>query len=78
MRPRDPFQEIACVKERLQPGLWRAELSNGHEVLAYASRAARAVENEICAGTRVVVRLTPFDLSKAKVMGVPVDRSPVE
>lgn len=68
MRQRDPFEEIALVTGRVQAGLWRASLANGHELLAYAGRAVKQMENEICVGSRIVVKFTPFDLSKARVV----------
>lgn len=64
------YEQVACVTGCVGEGLWRARLSNGHEIMAYASRLIRVRQNEICAGKRVVVQLTPFDLSKGKVIGM--------
>jgi translation initiation factor IF-1 len=56
------------VAELLPDGRFRVRLESGHEIVAYT--AGRMKKNRIrtLAGDRVVVEMTPYDLSKGRVI----------
>jgi translation initiation factor IF-1 len=56
------------VAELLPDGRFRVRLESGHEIVAYT--AGRMKKNRIrtLAGDRVIVEMTPYDLSKGRVI----------
>jgi translation initiation factor IF-1 len=63
----DVFAVEGTVRARLQAGLYRVELPNGHSLLVYATRRRRESGLKIEPGDRVTVELSPFDLSKGRL-----------
>jgi translation initiation factor IF-1 len=55
---------IAVHNERVA----RAQLTNGHVLLAYVTRAARGRIGALGAGDRLMIEVSPFDLSKGRVL----------
>ena len=55
------------VTESLPNATFRLELANGHEVLAYASGRMRRHFIRILPGDRVLVELSPYDLTRGRV-----------
>jgi translation initiation factor IF-1 len=51
----------------LQAGLYRVELSNGHQMLVYTTRRRRERGLPMAPGDRVTVLVSPFDLSKGRL-----------
>jgi translation initiation factor IF-1 len=47
--------------------MFRVRLANGHEVLAHASGKIRMHFIRILPGDRVLVELSPYDLSRGRV-----------
>jgi len=47
--------------------MFRVELPNGHQVLAYISGKMRKHYIKILPGDRVLVELSPYDLSRGRV-----------
>jgi translation initiation factor IF-1 len=47
--------------------MFRVELANGHEVLAHISGKMRKHYIKILPGDRVLVELSPYDLSRGRV-----------
>ena len=47
--------------------MFRAELENGHQVLAHISGKMRKHYIRILRGDKVTVQLTPYDLSKGRI-----------
>ncbi len=47
--------------------MFRVELANGHQVLAYISGKMRKHYIKILPGDRVLVELSPYDLSRGRV-----------
>ncbi|MFO7995784.1 MAG: translation initiation factor IF-1 [Dehalococcoidia bacterium] len=47
--------------------LFRVELANGHQVLAHISGKMRKHYIKILPGDRVLVELSPYDLSRGRV-----------
>ena len=55
------------VKEALPNACFKVELANGHEVLAYISGEIRVHYIRILPGDRVLVELSPYDLTRGTV-----------
>ena len=64
----DHIEVEGTVKEVLQGGMFRVTLENGHEVLAYTSGKMRKHFIRIVLGDKVRVALSPYDLSKGRVI----------
>lgn len=64
----DAIRLDAVVVERLSPRLVRAELANGHRVLAHAARRDQERLAQLSAGQRVWLAMTPFDMSVGRVL----------
>jgi translation initiation factor IF-1 len=66
-----PTKEVieleGVVLETLPNALFRVELENGHVVLAHISGKMRMHYIRIIPGDRVVLEMTPYDLSKARI-----------
>lgn len=56
---------IAVLKERL----YRVELANGHQFLAFVTARRAAAGDRYAVGQRVVAELSPLDLSKGRLVG---------
>ncbi len=55
------------VVEALPNAMFRVELSNGHKVLAHISGRIRLHYIKIVPGDKVLVELSPYDLSRGRV-----------
>jgi translation initiation factor IF-1 len=49
-------------------GLFRAELKNGHRILAYGTRRDREKLAVLKPGDRVNLDMSPFDMSKGRIV----------
>lgn len=58
----------AVVKEALPNATFRVELENGHEVLARVSGKMRKFFIRILPGDKVLVELSPYDLTKGRIV----------
>jgi translation initiation factor IF-1 len=56
------------VIETLPNTMFRVELENGHKVTAHISGKMRKHYIRILTGDRVTVQLTPYDLSKGRIV----------
>ena len=56
------------VVENLPNATFRVKLENGHIVLGYISGKMRMHYIRILPGDKVTVQLTPYDLSKARIV----------
>ena len=56
------------VKEVLPNTNFRVELDNGHEVLAHISGKMRMHFIRILPGDKVTVEMSPYDLSKGRIV----------
>ncbi|MGM0413050.1 MAG: translation initiation factor IF-1 [Pseudomonadota bacterium] len=63
----DHIEMEGTVLETLPNTTFRVELENGHIVTAHISGKMRKHYIRITAGDRVVVQLTPYDLSKGRI-----------
>ena len=55
------------VAELLPNAMFRVNLENGHEVLAHTSGKMRKNRIRVLAGDKVMVEMTPYDLTKGRI-----------
>lgn len=68
MSREDQIEMDGTVKEVLQGGMFRITLENGHEIIAYTSGKMRKHFIRIVLGDKVRVALSPYDLTKGRVI----------
>ena len=69
MASKDGAIEIeGTVAEALPNAMFRVELTNGHKVLAHISGKMRKNHIRILSGDRVIVELSPYDLTKGRII----------
>lgn len=56
------------VSETLPNAMFKIELPNGHKVLAHVSGKIRMHFIKILPGDRVLVELSPYDLSRGRII----------
>ena len=62
------IQVEGTVIEPLPNAMFRVELENGHKVLAHISGKMRMHFIRILPGDKVTVELSPYDLSRGRIM----------
>jgi translation initiation factor IF-1 len=67
MPKKNVIEVEGTVKEALPNAVFRVELANGHKVLAHASGKMRLHFIRILPGDRVLVELSPYDLTRGRV-----------
>ena len=68
MAKQEPIQLQGIVTETLPNTTFRVTLDNGHMVMAHISGKMRKHYIRILTGDRVTVELTPYDLSKGRIV----------
>ncbi|MCY3606682.1 MAG: translation initiation factor IF-1 [Gammaproteobacteria bacterium] len=68
MAKQEPIQFQGVVTETLPNTTFRVTLDNGHLVMAHISGKMRKHYIRILTGDRVTVELTPYDLSKGRIV----------
>jgi translation initiation factor IF-1 len=56
------------VVEALPNRTYQVELKNGHRVLAFLTRRERASFAQIAPGDRVMLEMSPYDLSEGRII----------
>jgi len=56
------------VVEALRNGQFRIQLDNGHETLGYTAGKMRRFRIRILPGDRIKVELSPYDLSRGRIV----------
>ena len=56
------------VTELLPNAMFRVKLENEHEILAHTSGRMRKNRIRVLAGDRVTVEMTPYDLTKGRIV----------
>ncbi len=64
MAKRDLIEMEGTVTDSLPNAMFRVDLDNGHNVLAYIAGRLRKNNIKVLLGDRVKVELTPYDLTK--------------
>lgn len=68
MAKEDAIRVSAVVKEALPNAVFRVELENGHKIIAHVSGKMRMNFIRILPGDVVTVELSPYDLSKGRIV----------
>ena len=68
MAKEDVIEMQGEVIETLPNATFRVRLENGHVILGYISGKMRMHYIRILPGDKVTVQLTPYDLSKARIV----------
>lgn len=63
----DAIEMEGTVVEPLPNAMFRVELENGHKVLAHISGKMRMHYIRILPGDKVVVELSPYDLTRGRI-----------
>lgn len=66
-KKKESIEVEGTVTENLPNATFRVELANGHKVLAYISGKLRVHFIRVLPGDRVLVELSPYDLSRGRV-----------
>jgi len=63
----DAIEMEGTVVEALPNAMFRVELDNGHKMLAHISGKMRMHYIRILPGDKVVVELSPYDLTRGRI-----------
>lgn len=63
-----PITMDGVITETLPNAMFRVKLENGHEVLAVISGKMRMNYIKILVGDRVTIEMSPYDLSKGRII----------
>jgi translation initiation factor IF-1 len=74
MAKEDHIQMAGVVTETLPNTMFRVKLENGHLIIAHISGKMRKNYIRILTGDPVMVELTPYDLSKGRIIFRNLDR----
>ncbi len=67
MAKKEKIEVEGTVLEPLPNTMFRVELANGHKVLAHISGKMRMHYIRILRGDRVLVELSPYDLTRGRI-----------
>lgn len=67
MAKEEAIEVEGTVIEPLPNAMFRVELANGHKVLAHVSGKIRMNFIRILPGDKVLVELSPYDLSRGRI-----------
>lgn len=62
------LEVIGTVEELLPSAMFKVKLENGHEILAHLSGKMRLNKIRILPGDKVKIEMTPYDLSKGRII----------
>ena len=68
MAKEEAIQMNGVVKETLPNTIFRVELENGHMITAHISGMMRKNYIRILTGDKVIVDISPYDLSKGRIV----------
>ena len=68
MAKEDTIEMEGTIVETLPNTMFRVELENGHVVIAHISGRMRKNYIRILTGDKVKVEMTPYDLSKGRIV----------
>ena len=68
MAKEDSIEVQGTVLETLPNAMFRVEMENGHKILAHISGKMRMHFIKILPGDRVTVELSPYDLSRGRII----------
>ncbi|MEP0713138.1 MAG: translation initiation factor IF-1 [Algoriphagus sp.] len=62
------IEQDGTIKEALSNAMFKVELENGHQLIAHISGKMRMNYIKILPGDRVKLELSPYDLSKGRIV----------
>ncbi len=68
MAKEEAIKVEGTIQEVLPNAMFRVELENGHQVLAHVSGKMRMHFIRILRGDKVILELSPYDLSKGRIV----------
>ena len=68
MAKEDLIEFTGVVSELLPNAMFRVKLDNDHTILAHTSGKMRKNRIRVLAGDRVTVEMTPYDLTKGRIV----------
>ncbi|KPJ57951.1 MAG: translation initiation factor IF-1 [Planctomycetes bacterium DG_58] len=68
MPKEEPIRVEGVIKEALPNATFKVELENGHQLLAHVSGKIRMHFIRILPGDKVTVEVSPYDLSKGRIV----------
>ena len=68
MPKEEPIKVEGTVQETLPNAMFKVELENGHQVLAHISGKMRMHFIQIFPGDNVTVELSPYDLTRGRII----------
>ncbi len=68
MAKQNSIEQDGIILEALSNAMFRVELSNKHELIAHISGKMRMNYIKILPGDRVKLEMSPYDLSKARIV----------
>jgi translation initiation factor IF-1 len=66
-KKKDTIEMEGTIMEPLPNAMFKVQLENGHEVLAHISGRMRMNYIRILKGDRVLVELSPYDLTRGRI-----------
>ncbi len=68
MPKKESIEVEGTIVEALPNAMFRVELANGHKVLAHVSGKMRMHFIRILPGDRVTLEISPYDLTKGRIV----------
>ncbi|MFP4623767.1 MAG: translation initiation factor IF-1 [Gemmatimonadota bacterium] len=68
MAKQEGIEKEGVVTDVLPDRMYRVELENGHEVLAYAAGKMSKYKIRVLTGDRVTLVLSPYDLTRGRIV----------
>jgi len=68
MAKQSSIEQDGTIVEALSNAMFRVELQNGHQLVAHISGKMRMNYIKILPGDRVKIEMSPYDLSKGRIV----------
>ncbi|MBQ9177059.1 MAG: translation initiation factor IF-1 [Bacteroidaceae bacterium] len=68
MSKQSAIEQDGTIVEALSNAMFRVELENGHEIIAHISGKMRMHYIKILPGDKIRVEMSPYDLSKGRIV----------
>ncbi|MBO4398212.1 MAG: translation initiation factor IF-1 [Prevotellaceae bacterium] len=68
MAKQSAIEQDGTIVEALSNAMFRVELENGHEIIAHISGKMRMHYIKILPGDKIKVEMSPYDLSKGRIV----------
>ena len=68
IKKKDTLEVNGIIEETLPNATFRVRLENEHEVLAHISGRMRVHYIRLLPGDKVIIEMTPYDLSKGRII----------